>query len=708
MADHTIRLNAIKTAYEDWRDDGTASGSSKFYHNNTLIMSNYVHSTGGFNSYRKEMAYIGFEPLPDEYSKKFVRLGKVYLYVTSAAKSIDDSFYNTFKITTIPIVNNWNEDTINSDNRPEFLTNNTTAAETLYGNLTANAYYKANIKIYDDERREILTGISIKVGNSLLYTGGYVTISANSRLASNIPYLELIAGDVLNTPVGTLHTSGFANEKEPIEIGWDIKYYYISDNGEKANLRITARAQKNATIKWKNKGSSFENIIENIGENQRYTFQANTFSADSIEWCVRVMSDDDVWGDYSEWYELTTVDVLPTSRPISPVNAYIDTTSDNLFEWQHDIGTGTSQSKFDLQYSTDGSMWIDLASEETDRCSYLLPKGTLPTGKLFWRVRTYNTDGAAGEWSNPASIIGIGKPKAPGITGITNQARPKISWQADDQIAYQVEVYSGASLLIDSMETAGSTKLYRIPEYLNDGRYTFRVRIKNSNGQLSDWSSASANISTVKPKPPIVTGHAVENAAYITAQLAEEVSTAYLLRDGVPIAKFTGAYYDYGEIGEHEYAIRAINADDNFVDSDPVFITINIGRVAQIAPEDDLTKIVRLQFRRGEPAMLSAEMEPAGESMNFAGRKFPIYEFGEFLSESYDSSFSVRTREEWDRIKELAISRKTVLYRDVRGNCFYGIISALQFDQDRYSTDFSISLLRVDHVGRIEYDPAEV
>lgn len=59
-------------------------------------------------------------------------------------------------------------------------------------------------------------------------------------------------------------------------------------------------------------------------------------------------------------------------------------------------------------------------------------------------------------------------------------------------------------------------------------------------------------------------------------------------------------------------------------------------------------------------------------------------------------------------IKELAISRKTVLYRDVRGNCFYGIISALQFDQDRYSTDFSISLLRVDHVGRIEYDPAEV
>ena len=106
--------------------------------------------------------------------------------------------------------------------------------------------------------------------------------------------------------------------------------------------------------------------------------------------------------------------------------------------------------------------------------------------------------------------------------------------------------------------------------------------------------------------------------------------------------------------------------------------------------------------------MLSAEMEPAGESMNFAGRKYPIYEFGEFLSESYDSSFSVRTREEWDRIKELAISRKTVLYRDVRGNCFYGIISALQFDQDRYSTDFSISLLRVDHVGRIEYDPAEV
>lgn len=704
MADHSVRLNAIKSVYEDWRYDG---GKRTFYHNNSLVISNYVYSTGGFNSYRVEMAYIGFEPIPDEYSKKFIRSGKVYFYVTSAEKRIDDSFYNRFDICTISVNNDWDESTVNGDNRPAPLRGVGSSLSTYYGSITANTYCSANINIYSEERREILTGISIRISDSLLYTGGYVTINANSRLGANAPYLELIVGDVFNTPVGTVHTTGFANEKEPIEIGWDIKYYYVGDNEEKKYLTSTTRVQKNATIKWRNKGSSSENIIENVGKNQRYTFPANTFSADSIEWCVKIMSDDDIWGDYSEWYELSTMDSLPTTRPIAPVNAYIDTTSENLFEWQHDISTGTNQSRFDLQYSTDGATWTDMASEETDRCNYLLPAGSLPTGKLFWRVRTYNSDGVEGGWSDPASIIGIGKPKAPGITDITNQARPKISWQADDQIAFRVQVYSGDALLIDSMETAGSTKSYRITEYLDDGRYTFRVRIKNSNGQLSDWSAASADITTVKPTPPVVSVRAVENAAYITAQLAEDISKAYLLRDGVPVAKFTGSYYDYSETGEHEYAVRAINVDDDFVDSEPVSVHISIERVAQIAPEDDLPSVIRLQYRRGEPTTLSAGIEPTGEQMNFAGRRYPVYEFGEFLTESYESSYSVRTQEEWNRIKELAKSRKPVLYRDIRGNRFYGIISSLKFDQDWYSTDFTISFLRIDHVDRIEYDSME-
>lgn len=619
-------------------------------------------------------------------------------------KSANLSTYSIGGARAIPIIEPVIKETVSYENQPKSFpapvayTNispnkapNTVANQVGYFEIYSNSTYDHFGQFVNILKYGLL--INDRSGNSPSVVYGY-----NSQ---HKPAINVTSDDVELTATDTIPAAGgFVDRLKTAKFSWSVTYDPSNVPGE--------IYQKSATIRWRPKGSEAYTEIPITDGKQEHIFAENTFSSGNFEWCISIISDDDVEGAFSDWIDFSTIDATSTTIAVSPINIYVDINEPQMFKWEHIISSGSPQTKFDLQYSDDTINWTALQSEETDRENYIVPAGTLPTGKLFWRVRTYNTDGAAGEWSNPASIIGIGKPKAPGITGITNQARPKISWQADDQIAYQVEVYSGTSLLIDSMETAGSTKLYRIPEYLNDGRYTFRVRIKNSNGQLSDWSSASANISTVKPKPPIVTGQAVENAAYITAQLAEEVSTAYLLRDGVPIAKFTGAYYDYSEIGEHEYAIRAINADDNFVDSDPVFIIINIGRVAQIAPEDDLTKIVRLQFRRGEPTMLSAEMEPAGESMNFAGRKYPIYEFGEFLSESYDSSFSVRTREEWDRIKELATSRKTVLYRDVRGNCFYGIISALQFDQDRYSTDFSISLLRVDHVGRIEYDPAEV
>lgn len=619
-------------------------------------------------------------------------------------KSANLSTYSIGSARAIPIIEPIIKEIVSYENQPKsfpspvFYTNVSPnkAPSTVANQVGYFEVYSNNTYDHFGQFVNVLKyGISVndRSGNSPSIIYGY---HSQHRPALNVTSddVELVA----TNPIPA--AGGFVDRSKAARFTWDVTY-------DTANVPGVIY-QKSATIRWRPKGTESYTEVHVGGDEQEFIFAENTFSSGYFEWCISILSDDDVQGEFSEWIEFSTVDSTSTAIPISPVDMYFDVNEAQLFTWKHIISSGSPQTKFDLQYSDDAANWVDIQSETTDRENYLVPAGTLPTGKLFWRVRTYNADGVGGEWSNPASIIGIGKPKPPRISNITNQARPNISWQTDDQIAFRVQVYLEGAILVDSMETAGSIKSYQIPEYLNDGRYTFRVCIKNSNGQLSDWSTASAKITTTKPTPPIVTGRAVENAAYITAQLAGEISRAYLLRDGVPIANFTGAYYDYSEIGEHEYAIRVINADDNFADSEPVFVKIDIKCVAQIAPEDDLSNIVPLKFRRGEPAALSAGIEPTGENMYFAGRRYPVYEFSEFLSETHESSFSVRSQDEWRRIKELAQSRKTVLYRDIRGNCFYCIISALQFDQDWYTTDFSISLLRVDRVDRIEYAAPEV
>ena len=72
------------------------------------------------------------------------------------------------------------------------------------------------------------------------------------------------------------------------------------------------------------------------------------------------------------------------------------------FKWQHIIETGTEQTKFDIEKSSDGVSFTALASQTTAIQSYVVAANALAAGTIYWRVRTYNTDNAAGAWSDTA------------------------------------------------------------------------------------------------------------------------------------------------------------------------------------------------------------------------------------------------------------------------------------------------------------------
>ena len=85
--------------------------------------------------------------------------------------------------------------------------------------------------------------------------------------------------------------------------------------------------------------------------------------------------------------------------------------------------------------------------------------------QVYWRVRTYNTDGTAGNWSDAAEIIVVAAPPAP-VVLITSGAAPRvsISWQSTDQQAWEAEINGISSGII-----YGVAKAWRMPDYLPDG-----------------------------------------------------------------------------------------------------------------------------------------------------------------------------------------------------------------------------------------------
>ena len=131
---------------------------------------------------------------------------------------------------------------------------------------------------------------------------------------------------------------------------------------------------------------------------------------------------------------------MPSAVALSPNGEVVDNRASTIFRWSHIITTGTAQTKADLQISADRQTWTDLATVTGEDQTYTAPANTLGSGTKFWRVRTYNTDGVASEWSDAAQFICVGAPAAPAVSIKSQSPRPVIGWQSSEQLAYQVEI----------------------------------------------------------------------------------------------------------------------------------------------------------------------------------------------------------------------------------------------------------------------------
>ena len=519
-----------------------------------------------------------------------------------------------------------------------------------------------------------------------LYIHKYTDCSAAVATSGvNAPYLTVTVdeSDTIGLTLReTSPTSGTIIKTQDNTFTWRVAE--DSDNQCAPKLE-----QASAVFRWRSGTSGTIHTIAVSGNTQSVTVPANTFAGTtSIQWQVAVTANSGVVTT-SNWVTLSTADATPTAAPLSPVDTVIDGSKDVLFQWQHSISTGTAQSKADLQKSTDGSTWQTLATVTGAARQWTCPAGTLTSSIKYWRVRTYNADGIAGEWSDAAQIVVIAAPTAPSIQIKSTGPRPSISWQTSEQEAYQVELDGKLS----GGTRYGTDKTWTSPAYLADGSHTVRVRVQNQYGMWSNWGTAALPV-TNTPGAAITLTVQASSVADLNWQTSGSYDFYLLYRNGKPIAKLTQTQYtDELSSGNVTYQVRGcFDGSSNYGLSSAV--TVDIRADVHMVSDLDTGLTLRLPYSDSQHRQTTRAVSRQVELLQLSGAHYPVAV--EVDSGTDALSITAALVDDEQVRKLMGLVGKLVCAKTPQGDMVIGYITSLPKQHDGFLNVFNFTVEQID------------
>lgn len=489
-------------------------------------------------------------------------------------------------------------------------------------------------------------------------------------------------------------SGAFVNRTQKNTFTWDT-----TDDTDLTQTCFAEIKQTSAVFEWRVKNASTSKTISVSGATTACTVPANTFPSGTLEWRVKVTANSGTTTT-SAWQEITTTDVTPTAKPVSPSGIVIDATIANRFSWKHIISTGTPQSKADLQWSADGTAWNTLATVTGENQYYDVPANKFTSGTKYWRVRTYNTDGTPSEWSDKAEFIAINAPSAPSIVIQSTGPRPRITWQTSEQEAYQLTLSSGYA----SGTVYGTEKAWRSPVYLADGSYTIRVRVQNKYGMWSEWSAAALPVSHTEGEAITLSVDAAHEAA-LTWQTAGSYDFYMIERDGVAIARTAQKQYvDHTSIDSVAYRVRGCYADsDNYGLSNAV--------TAEILPDTamicDLESGTWQRLPLSETILRTNRISRAAtiSTVHLSGLAYPVAERTEFRDMAVQISCAFTAKNRAAALALEALVGRLVCAKTTQGDMVMGYLAALEKNADAIMSRYSFEIQNIHREEAITLDP---
>ena len=374
-----------------------------------------------------------------------------------------------------------------------------------------------------------------------------------------------------------------------------------------------------------------------------------------------------------------------------PSGVYVREGEPVTFSWIYNSLTQATQASATIQWRVKGTTdWNTIAVNSPDH--YYVCEAIFPQGTIEWKVCVRNSIDEVSVYSEIAEFTVQGKPPIPVIVDVENKCLPCIKWNAADQCAYEIELTSGDTKLIQETVYSGVSE-YR-PQMFLSGAYTVTIRTRNS---IDLWSDKASKTFVINPPVPVIPKLMVrQDGARVILDAEHEAGTKLaIIRNGKTIAITADASYEDDLVlsgTEYEYKVRAYA--DGYADS----VTVS----AMVCYEGFLLKgkekEVNCTVSEQKFLSLSIHDEQEAELMQYDGRGYPVLETGTSKSKVITRSATV-TDEQYRDILE--ISKEPAYYRDREGNgfaCAVSIDSCNRYMGMKYSLTLTMTQIDEEEV----------
>ena len=445
----------------------------------------------------------------------------------------------------------------------------------------------------------------------------------------------------------------------------------------------------NTSLFWRVTGSdSWTEVQAVYGENS-LTIPANTFPvASTIEWYLSG-TDSTGYASQTSVYSFSTSAGRVTATPVSPISTVESNNEEITLTWTYSSADGFAPSRFVLYWKliTDDS-WTVLTDSATAATSYTAPAYTFTAGEIQWYVLPYNIDGVAGS-GDSASFIAYGAPEAPVVSA---EAVPytTVIWQATGQEAYEVQVDGDTY-----GPYFGTEKQFELPEKLEDGQHTIRVRIIGNYGLWSQYGTAVITVENQPGAEIVLTGTAGTDAALSWTTAASE--TDFLIyRDDVQIGHTAQtAFTDRLAVGEHRYYIVNRLQSGNYSKSNEITLDIVVtGTFIAALPDGEWLEIRYSMRDQRDP-----QYEQSAESFydHIAGNQYPSAIVSGYRENKMTFSALFLAEQEEERKRFESLLGKAVIMKLRDGSVFTAILDNWNKEiRKNHWTAYSFSLRRVE------------
>lgn len=436
-------------------------------------------------------------------------------------------------------------------------------------------------------------------------------------------------------------------------------------------------------FRYRKKGEENYTETDAIIENKKYVMPANTIN-DGAEYEYQFTAVDkynEPWN--SGWENFTTVDKISTASAVYPSGALIDADKANVFKWEHIISTGSTQTKAELQKSEDTETWEELGNVTGAETAFTVATNTFLSGVWYWRVRTYNADDAAGEWSAAAQFIAVATPATPIITIEDTSPKPAIRWETNEQQAYEISIDGTAK------KYYGSDKTWKSKTFMEDGQHTITVRIQNGYGRWSE--SATIVIEVANAQGDIITLTA--NAGELWWNTEGNYGYYLVYRDLELIGRTTVKNLtDPTANGSVRYQVRGCyNDSDNYGLSNTAAVTVE-RKYYEIYDMENGT-VLTVRYCGLENQQITRANSRGVTLTHVPGYAHPVAERSEFYDEAIDGAAVFFDAGDVKAFESLA--GRLVCILTPQGSNYIGILNNVEITAQGVRTDASFKLTRV-------------